>query len=622
LIIMSKENYKPIAAVMALCAMFAGCCHWPTYAYRARVVGPPVATTPAIPVTPTPAPALADAQPTPAQPWWSGLIPGGTQPSVSQPGGPQPLIPVQPGTSVQANLPTQTPPLVSTGLVLEKVGPSQATVGALVTYRIEVQAASGGARDVTVHDQLAPGLTYASSTPMATVERDQLHWQLGNLRGGELRTIEVSFRAEQAGTFNNCAVARTSDGQTSQDCISTAVVVPDLEVRVRVAGSDTAMVGDRVTFEITVTNRSSLKATGLVISDQFDTGLVHDAAASPIEKDLGELLGGQSTTIGVTFRVAHAGRLCNRVEVRGEAGVRGTAEACVTAMMAAPPGEPSTLRLPPPPAQGSASDSSAAPPASADGRLQTAAKPSVQLKVTGPTEPPHPDAVAEFNIEVKNTGERPLTNLTITASHDEPLKPVQATDGYEWDDRGQLYWKFPTVPAGESRRVQLNCRWQNAPRKACVRAKLSTQEGAAAEDEACVDIRREENGASKLDMKVDDLADPVKEGNDVTYEIRVTNTGTAAARNVALLVIVPKEMSVIRLGTTGGTGYDIDDTNLNQNVRFNPVVEIPAGGKETFRVRVRAMKAGELTAEAVLKSDGMPRPLSVKQKTTVFERGE
>lgn len=617
------SRLKPLITTLALGALLAGGCQLPTHAYRARVVGGPVQPTPAVPMLPGAGPMAV--QPMPAQPQWN----------TPQPGGPQPLIPARPGTPVQSNMPTQpAPPMVSAGLVLEKVGPSQATVGALVTYRIEVQAASGGAREVTVHDQLARGLAYASSTPVATVHGDQLEWKLGSLRGGELRTIEVSFRAEQPGVFNHCAVARTADGQTSQDCVSTAVLIPDLEVWVRVTGSDTAMVGDRVTFEITVTNRSSLPATGLMISDQFDSGLEHAAAASPIEKDLGQLAGGESTTIGVTFRVAHAGRLCNRVEVRGESGVRGTAEACVTAMMAAPPSSERPperpLNLPPPPAQGPSAAPPAAVPASPP---QSFAKASVQLKVIGPEEEPV-DAVAKFSLEVKNTGEGPLTNLILTASQDAMLKPVQATDGYDWDDRGNLFWKFSRLPAGESRRVELHCRCENVARAACVRVTASTREGAVAEGDACVEIRRPApadrspdpaaappgRGESQLAMTVTDLTDPVKTKTDVTYEIRVVNNGTAAARNVALLVVVPEEMTVNRLGTTGaGTGYDID---LGQNVRFNPIAEVLPGEKRTFRVRAQADKAGEVTLEAVLKSDSLPRPMSVKEKTTVFERGE
>jgi uncharacterized repeat protein (TIGR01451 family) len=240
----------------------------------------------------------------------------------------------------------------------------------------------------------------------------------------------------------------------------------------------------------------------------------------------------------------------------------------------------------------------------------------VSLKVTGPAQV-EPNGLAEFNIEVQNTGEGSLTNLLLTASQDASLKPMQATDGYAWDDRGNLNWKFPTVPAGESRRVQLNCRCPATAGKVCVRVEASTQERAVAEDEACVEVR---SGQSQLTMTVTDLTDPVQQEKFVTYEIRVTNSGTATARNVALLVIVPAEMSIVRLGTTcEKTSYEIE---VGQNVSFKPIAEVQPGDNVVYRVRTQAKKAGDATVEARLKSDDLPRPLSVTEKTTVFAGGE
>jgi uncharacterized repeat protein (TIGR01451 family) len=584
---MQSLQSRPIQvlAALALCVAASGC--RTMYAYRARVVGDPVQLRPASPLVPTPAPAIPHAAA-----------------AVPQPAIPSPL-------PRAAHQPPSAPSLISSGVVLEKVGPAQATLGALVTYRIEVQAASGGARDVTVSDQLAQGLRYESSTPPAALAGTHLEWRLGDLRGGERRTIEVHFRAEQAGVFNNCAVARSSDGQTSQDCASTAVVIPELEVRVGIAGSDTVMVGERVTFEVTVTNRGNVPATGLVITDHFDRGLEHEAAASPIEKELGQLAGGQSQTIGVTFRATQPGRLCNRVEVRGEAGVRGAGQACVTAVSAAPPaGQPPAQGVPgppqtaippvqPPPAQSS-------PPQRAE----------LEVKVSGPAAPQSIDSVAEFVIHITNTGERALTNLTVTSSSDANLLPVQATDGYEWDDRDNLVWKIPALATGKSTRLQLNTRCRSTAPKACIRVRVASQEGAAAEGENCLEIRR---GQTQLSMTVDGLDNPVTVGRDLTYEVRIKNTGSVADRNVALTVIVPAEMSVIRLGTVGDrTTYEIE----GQNVRFKPVAELTPGETLKFRVRARAVQAGDVKLEAVFNSEGQPQPTTVTEETTVLQRGE
>jgi uncharacterized repeat protein (TIGR01451 family) len=592
---MQRTDYRPIQllAALALCALAAsGCCR--TYAYRARVIGGPVQPMPAVPLTPTPA--IPHAAPGPLQPL---------------PATPQPLVPTpQPAAPYPhaANAPPATPPLVSSGLVLEKVGPAQATLGALVNYRIEVQAASGGARGVVVSDQLTSGLRYESSTPAAAIAGTHLEWRLGDLRGGELRTIEVNFRAEQAGMFNNCAVARTVEGQTSQDCASTAVLVPELDVRVSIVGSDTVMVGDRVTFQVSVTNRGNLPATGLVITDSFDAGLEHEASASPIEKDLGQLAGGESQTIGVTFRAREPGRLCNRVEVRGEAGVRGAAEACVTVMMGAPPvgqtpqtpGEPPTASSPP-----------VSPPMAEPPQAQPPARSAVQVKVSSAAATQTIDAVAQFSIDVTNSGEQPLSNIVVTVKSDASLNPVEATGGYEWDDRENLTWKIPSLAAGKSTRLQLNCRCQRAAQRACISATVTSQDKTVAEDEACLEIRKAE---SRLLMKVADFADPISvDGPSMRYEVQITNTGAAADTNVALLVVVPPEMMVNEVGTMGPGPRVIE----GQNVRFKPVAELPPGETLTFKVNVKPRKAGDVKLEARLKSDGLPEMLIVNEETKI-----
>jgi uncharacterized repeat protein (TIGR01451 family) len=376
-------------------------------------------------------------------------------------------------------------------------------------------------------------------------------------------------------------------------------VAADLDVRVAVAGSDTVMVGDPVTFEITVTNRSSLAASNLLITDHFDPGLEHEAAATPIEKDLGELAPGQSHVIGVTFRVTQPGRLCNRVEVRAASGARGAAQGCVTAVM---PAQAAGQR---PPQTGQPAET------------PSAERATVQVKVSGPPAAANVDAVAEFFIDLSNTGERDLTNLTLTATSDASLVPMQATDGYEWDDRENLVWKIPALAAGKSVRLQINARCQSAAQQACVRVRVAAHEGAAAEGEACLTIR---GGESRLSMEVHDLADPVTLGSPgLTYEVQITNTGSVPDRNVALTVVVPPEMKIIPLGTFGDkTTHEIE----MQNVRFKPVAALAPGEKLVYHVRVKPLQAGDVTLEAIFNSEGQPQPQTVTQKTTILERSE
>jgi hypothetical protein len=122
---------------------------------------------------------------------------------------------------------------------------------------------------------------------------------------------------------------------------------PRLELTI--TGPQQASVGSEVTFELVVANVGTKAARGLVIADDFDPGLEHAAAGSPIEHDLKDLQPGQSQRLGVTFRVAKPGKLSHRVEVTGEGKVLAAARSFLTAVGApasptSPPQAPTPLR--------------------------------------------------------------------------------------------------------------------------------------------------------------------------------------------------------------------------------------------------------------------------------------
>ena len=102
----------------------------------------------------------------------------------------------------------------------------------------------------------------------------------------------------------NGVVAAEAGGDSAQ---------PQLELTI--TGPQKAAVGSDVTFEIAVRNAGKIAAKDLLIVDRFDAGLEHEAAVSPIERDLKDLQPGESQRLGVAFRVTRPGQLVQRVEI-------------------------------------------------------------------------------------------------------------------------------------------------------------------------------------------------------------------------------------------------------------------------------------------------------------------
>jgi uncharacterized repeat protein (TIGR01451 family) len=362
----------------------------------------------------------------------------------------------------------------SAGLSIDKVGPREVPIGGTITYRIDVRNPGDlTARGLTVTDAVPASVQYIGSNPPATVNGTTLSWALGDLGPGQTRSIELSFRALQSTVVNNCATVTSLDGVTAQDCAATTITTPTVEITM--AGPPQVGTGEDVVFVATVTNRGATPATGLVLFDRFDQGLRHNTAgAGPIEnRELGTLNPGESKQVSIPLQAVTPGRWCNNIELVGDGGIRGTAQACVVVVAATvtPTGPPPVVAVP-------GTGTPGAPPAATG-------KPVLVVRKTGPTSVPV-GGKALFTIEVQNQG-GPATNVRVVDTYDVAIRPSRATDG--WKAVGTtLYWEAPTLAPGQTLRWMVECDVLSPASRACNRADVNCAEGVTAKAEACLEI--------------------------------------------------------------------------------------------------------------------------------------
>jgi hypothetical protein len=183
-------------------------------------------------------------------------------------------------------------------------------------------------------------------------------------------------------------------------------------VAVLITGPLSAKVGDRVSFEVELVNRSGKPLEKLRVIDYFDKGFHHEASASPIEqKGTVDLAAGTSRRLTLDFLLDEPGRQCHRVEILDQShAFVGGATSCVqvsgtalpatapTAVQApkAAPVEPPAATYPPttypgttypaPPATAPTSALPSAPPTALTSPVPSAAPPTTLL-------PPVPAAI-------------------------------------------------------------------------------------------------------------------------------------------------------------------------------------------------------------------------------------
>ncbi|NBV47076.1 MAG: hypothetical protein EBR86_15935, partial [Planctomycetia bacterium] len=87
-------------------------------------------------------------------------------------------------------------------------------------------------------------------------------------------------------------------------------------VVVDITGPLSGKVGDRVSYEVELVNRSGRNLEKLRIIDYFDAGFHHEASVSPIEqKGTIDLAAGTARRLTLEFLLDEPGRQCHRVEI-------------------------------------------------------------------------------------------------------------------------------------------------------------------------------------------------------------------------------------------------------------------------------------------------------------------
>ncbi|NQU25341.1 MAG: DUF11 domain-containing protein [Candidatus Nealsonbacteria bacterium] len=510
-------------------------------------------------------------------------------------------------------------------LALSKTGPATVGLGGTLSYRIEVSNPGDvQAEQVVVTDDLPLGLEYIDSEPAAEPTGRKLQWQFPHLGAAESRLIRVNCRATKQGAVNNCAEA-TATGSTvaagtlkASDCAATTVTAPTVDVRI--SGPTRAVVGDDVTFEILVTNRSQILMKKLLLKDTYDPGLQHEIPDNPIEAEVGDLAPGQSQPISVTFRVVRAGVLRHTAEVIGSDGIRATAEARLTAVDAVAPqpfierpaGQPPAGRPPtgrPPAGQ---------PPA---GQLPTGQPPFGRAAVTVTKSAPTTAAVGQqvkIHTTVTNAGDRTLRDIKVVESYPASLNPLKASGGLEHGENSTLFCFIDSLQPGQSKKLTILYECIQPAFRATTRVTAMSSEATSLPSEAMLEIRTTaaDTPTGGLAMKVTGLTNPVRKGGQLTYEVEVTNEGSVADTQVVLTATVPLGMIPARLGTTTQPqiGFDVP----GQTFFFAPVARLRPGEKLVYRIRVLARESGNLTFRTELASDGLDRPLRGQETTEVF----
>jgi uncharacterized repeat protein (TIGR01451 family) len=491
----------------------------------------------------------------------------------------------------------------SAGLVTRVSGPAMSVIGATMDYQIQVTNPGDlPSENITVTAEVPPLLRVLSA------DQDQLGanatWTIDRLAPGGSQTLNLQCRAMAAGSVRLFVRANGNGIEAQQSHVDTQITESALQLTMELADNsnvDSVPVGGKITYNITITNTSTVPLTNVQLRDNYDTGLEEaHHLPNPISKSVGDLAPGQSWPTALSFNVIQPGRHCNTLTVTADGGHSASIERCVQA---------------------------AAP------------RYGLSMAVRGPEEVLTGET-AEYEVVVTNTGGAELTGVRILIRSDEALLPKRATENYQME-AGAFVWKIATLGVGQSTEpMTLRCEASSPSNAATTTFLVGSDQGLDESKRITTAIRRasapgvappgpprsEVRNASPsvaaqgaLLIKIADTDDPIRVGETVSYIIEIENTRQVPDKNVEVTFYLPEGAKFVTL--LGNNGQEVEERHISPNGSAVSVhlKEIRADEKlPAYRLQVEGQQPGEMTLQVEVRSLlGGEQPIVATHSTKV-----
>ncbi len=446
-------------------------------------------------------------------------------------------------------------------LTIQKLAPAEVTIGKPARFEIKVQnSGTVAAHDVEIHDLTPQGTRLLSTNPPASAgAHGELVWSLGTLEPGRQASVQLELMPIAEGEIGSVAnVTFRADAS-----VRTLATRPLLTMQV--AAPAQVLIGNATPLTIRISNPGTGAATGIVLWEKVPAGLRHSAGGD-LEFKVGTLKPGQSREIQLTLSAAQAGHVVNIVQAQGDADLRAEARA----------------------------------------ELDVVA-PGLSVAVAGPTRR-YLERQATYTVSVSNPGTAPAQEVELVTQLPKGMKFVKANNEGHYDPQtNTVTWSLAELPPAETG----NCLLVAMPVEAgqqVVSISGKARQGLADRKEQTVLVE----GLAAVECDIRGADDAIEVGGETTYQIHVVNQGSKAAANIQVTALFPPELTPLRIDGPGRG--EITD----HSVQFEALAQLGPKAEATFRIRAKAMQAGDLRVKAQLQDDEMRQPVLKEAGTRVY----
>jgi len=412
---------------------------------------------------------------------------------------------------------------------------------------------------VQITDRVTSNFKAADASPQPeNVSNGVATWNFDTLGARESREIRVSGSGNAEGTITTCGWAVYSPIL----CEPIRVVKANLQL-VKTA-PDEVVICDPIPITLDVKNTGSSVLKNVVVTDTLPDGLTAANGGNSLRFEAGTLNPGQSRQFTANLQATRTGSFKNMAKATSAQGVE--AEDSTTTVVRQP--------------------------------VLTIACDAPDERFAG--------RPANFCYTITNTGDAVSQNTVVTAPVPSGAIFQGATAGGSLSG-SSVVWNIGALAPDASKEV---CATFTLAQPGTIQISASAQGSCAAP--VSTSCSTKVSGIPAILLEVVDLDDPIEVGSNVTYEITVTNQGSAPATNVKLSCRI--EESQEYASGSGATAVSAQ----GKVITLSPVPSIAPKAKATWRIAVKALEADDVRFSVTMTSDQLGRVVEETEATNQY----
>ena len=405
--------------------------------------------------------------------------------------------------------------------------------------------------NVVAEAVLPGGLDVISAEPAPVATGESATWTFGELKPGQSRAVDLVVVPKGTGDVDLNAYVRFTGASSSRFTVEQPLLAVSL------TGPKNVEVGQSVSYTVEVKNPGTGKANNVVIQAVVPEGLQHRQGRI-LTIEIGTLNAGESRRARLSLTGVAGGDQQLAVRVIGD-------------------GDLSEQTI----------------------ETVSVAEPKLNIGVRGPTAPIAQEA-AVYEVVVVNEGRVDSNNVRAKYKLPAGFDYVSADRGGKYNKtEGTIEWFVGTLEPGKMKHMSVSL-------KATKDGESKHQVGVISEHGkmTMAEHKCRVQGMASLDLKFTSDATRIRvQDGEATFEIAITNNGTATAEAVGLSCEVPPAMELVEV--SGPSEY-ISDSGV---IIFRSLPKLGPGETATFVVRTTCSRTGRHTARVRVASKSIRKAL-------------